>query len=66
MREQYVPGMEIVVPKQTSGQCETAPNQIKLPCVMNICGMRQSGKTVALVSELEKLPFDPSSGLVFQ
>eukprot|EP00966_Prymnesium_polylepis_P190078 4404884-Prymnesium_polylepis.1 len=47
--------MEIVPPKQTSGQCETAPNQIKLPCVMISCGKRQSGKTVSL---LEKLPFD--------
>jgi hypothetical protein len=58
MKRITVPGMEIVPPKQTSGQCETAPNQIKLPCVMISCGKRQSGKTVSLVSLLEKLPFD--------
>jgi hypothetical protein len=50
--------MEIVPPKQTSGQCETEPNQIKLPAVMIFSGKRQSGKTVSLISLLEKLPFD--------
>ena len=58
MKRVTVPGMEIVPPTQTSGQCETAPNQIKLPAVMILCGKRQSGKTVSLVSLLEKLPFD--------
>ena len=58
MKRVTIPGMEIIAPKQTSGQCETAPYQIKLPCVMISCGKRQSGKTVSLVSLLEKLPFD--------
>ena len=58
MKRVIVPGMEIVPPKHTSGQCETAPNQIRLPSVMILCGKRQSGKTVSLVSLLEKLPFD--------
>ena len=53
MKRVTIPGMEIIAPKQTSGQCETAPYQIKLPCVMISCGKRQSGKTVSLVSLLE-------------
>ena len=58
MKTQKVSGMEIVPPKGTSGQCETAPNQIKLATVTIFCGKRQSGKTLACVSMLEKLPFD--------
>ena len=58
MKTQKVSGMEIVPPKATAGQCETAPNQIKLPTVTIFCGKRQSGKTLACVSMLEKLPFD--------
>lgn len=53
-----VPGLEIVPPKATAGQCETEPNQIKLPGVFIFCGKRQSGKTVACVALCEKLPFD--------
>jgi hypothetical protein len=58
MKRVTVSGMDIVPPKQTSGQCDTLPNQIKLPAVMIFSGKRQSGKTVSLVSALEKLPFD--------
>jgi hypothetical protein len=58
MKRVKVPGMEIVPPKSTAGHCETTPNQIRLPTVTIFCGKRQSGKTVACVSLLEKLPFD--------
>lgn len=58
MKRVSIPGMTIVPPKATAGQCETAPHQIKLPTVSIFCGKRQSGKTLACVSLLEKLPFD--------
>jgi len=58
MREQKVSGLDIIPPKATAGQCETAAHQIKLPTVSIFCGKRQSGKTLSCVSMMEKLPFD--------
>lgn len=57
MKRVSVPGMKIVPPKHTAGQCETGPNQIALPTVSIFCGKRQSGKTLACVSICENLPF---------
>ena len=58
MHTEHIDGLNIVPPKATSGHCETGPNMPKLPCVMIVCGKRQSGKTVATVSLIERLPID--------
>ncbi|KAL1521505.1 hypothetical protein AB1Y20_021165 [Prymnesium parvum] len=58
MKEQHVAGMDIVPPNQTSGAVKTDPMQIELPAVVIACGRFKSGKTVALVNLLSKLPID--------
>ena len=58
MRTQKLKGLDIVPPKQTSGEYETDPNMFKMHQVCIIVGKRQSGKTTALVSLLEQMKYD--------
>ena len=58
MRTHKVPNLEIVPPTQTSGAYDTHPNMLKMHQVCVIVGKRQSGKTTALVSLLERMQYD--------
>lgn len=58
MKTQKVKGLDIIPPKQTSGDYETAPNLMKMHQVCIAVGKRQSGKTTAVVNLIERMGYD--------
>ncbi len=58
LREVKVPGLEIQVPKGSAFACETAPLMPKLHTLCAFVGKRGSGKGVATVNLLSRLPID--------
>ena len=58
MREQSIQNMRIKAPKGSAFACQTAPMLPKLHQACLVVGPRGSGKTVAVVNLVEKLPFD--------
>ena len=53
-----MPNLQITAPKGSAFGCETSPDMPKLHQAMLIVGPRGSGKTVAAVNLMERLPFD--------
>jgi len=58
MKTQKLKGLDIIPPKQTSGDYETAPNLMKMHQVCIAVGKRQSGKTTAVVNLVERMGYD--------
>lgn len=58
MKTQRCKGLEIVPPKNTSGDYDTPPNLPKMHQVCIAVGKRASGKTTAVVNLLEKMNYN--------
>ena len=59
IREQLIPGLEIIPPKGSAGEHETNPDQVKLPFgTAIVCGKSGAGKSLATVEFINWMQID--------